>query len=420
MAIVFLVVSVLLAVAVATTYVPIRRDPITGIAFVTGWLTAELAGQLFVVNALVVSLMAWLGETHGPLGHLAVGIDAAAAVGLLGLVALGFLSRSVVAEALGSTPGLPIAMAPQWRQPVWGRWWRIALGVAMPGRNLEWIRNVDYTGDDIKAHRLDIVRPRVMTSGAPVLIWVHGGAWTVGDKREQGRPLMFELAARGWVCVTVNYRLSPKATWPDHITDVMRSIAWVKEHIADYGGDPRFVALSGGSAGGHLAALAALAPDDPAFKVGFEVADTSVDVCVPIYGVLEMTAEKATSGKFGPGLRLLLERQVMKARIAEDRSLFEAASPMHRIHADAPPFFVIHGRNDTLVPVAVPRTFVPALRAVSAQPVAYLELPFAQHAFDVLPSPRSAATVSGIVAFLETVRAQRASMPSAQEKEARG
>ena len=69
-------------------------------------------------------------------------------------------------------------------------------------------------------------------------------------------------------------------------------MAWVKEHIAEYGGDPAFVAVSGGSAGGHLCALLALTAGDPAFQPGFEEADTSVDACVPFYGVMDMTGRR--------------------------------------------------------------------------------------------------------------------------------
>ena len=95
---------------------------------------------------------------------------------------------------------------------------------------------------------------------------------------------------------------------------------------------------------------------------------------------------------------------MFKKKIREHRDEFEAASPQYRIHAAAPPFLVLHGTHDTLVPVAVPRAFVPALRAVSENPVAYVELPFAQHAFDVTASPRTSATTAGVVAFLTAVR----------------
>lgn len=72
--------------------------------------------------------------------------------------------------------------------------------------------------------------------------------------------MMSHLAELGWVCVAINYRHSPRNTWPAHIVDVKRALAWVKAHIAEYGGDPEFIAITGGSAGGHLSSLAALTP----------------------------------------------------------------------------------------------------------------------------------------------------------------
>ena len=96
---------------------------------------------------------------------------------------------------------------------------------------------------------------------------------------------MAHLAEQGWVCVTANYRLSPRATWPDHIVDVKRALAWTKATIAEYGGDPGFVAITGGSAGGHLSSLAVLTSHVTDFQPGFEETDTSVAAAVPLYGV---------------------------------------------------------------------------------------------------------------------------------------
>jgi acetyl esterase/lipase len=207
--------------------------------------------------------------------------------------------------------------------------------------------------------------------------------------------------------VTVNYRLSPKATWPDHIVDVKRALVWVKAHIAEYGGDPSFVAVSGGSAGGHLCALLALSAGDPAFQPGFEDADTSVQACVPFYGVMDMTSSPEAS-RFGHGLVEMLEKSVMKVKESEHPEVYRAASPTFRVRPDAPPFFVLHGQNDTLVPVGTARVFVERLRAVSTQPVAYAELPLAQHAFDVLASLRCQATTSAVGDFLDGARAAHA------------
>jgi acetyl esterase/lipase len=216
---------------------------------------------------------------------------------------------------------------------------------------------------------------------------------------------MQHLASRGWVCFSVDYRLSPRATFPDHVVDVKRAIAWVKAHAHEYGGDPSFVALAGNSAGGHLAALAALTADDPSLQPGFEGEDTRVQACVPFYGIYDF----ANRHGHWPddGMRSLLERFVMKATLAESPHAFDAASPIVHVRADAPPFLIIHGDRDSLVPVAEARRFHEALAAVSKDTVAYAEIPGAQHAFEVFPSRRTAAVVAGATAFVESVWRRR-------------
>src|ERR1035441_10372570 len=93
---------------------------------------------------------------------------------------------------------------------------------------------------------------------APVVLFIHGGSWMMGDKREQGRPMLHEFVRRGWIAVSCNYRLAPRHPWPAQIEDVTRALGWVKKNIATHGGAPERVVVSGGSAGGHLAALMAL------------------------------------------------------------------------------------------------------------------------------------------------------------------
>jgi acetyl esterase/lipase len=188
---------------------------------------------------------------------------------------------------------------------------------------------------------------------------------------------------------------------------VKRALAWVKTHGPSYGADPGFVVLTGGSAGGHLVALAALTANDPRYQPGFEDADTSVSGCVPYYAVYDMEGETGTKAA-RVRRRRLLDRVVMKTT---DDEVYRAASPLAAVRPDAPPFFVIHGRNDTLVPVTEARLFVERLRAISSSPVLYLELPGTQHAFDVFPSIRSAHVVRAVGRFVELLR-HRASQPS--------
>jgi acetyl esterase/lipase len=103
--------------------------------------------------------------------------------------------------------------------------------------------------------------------------------------------------------------------------------------------------------------------------------------------------------------RHLLDRVVMKTK---DDQVYRDASPLAAVREDAPPFLVIHGRNDTLVPVAEARLFVERLRAVSTSPVLYIELPGTQHAFDVFPSIRSAHVVRAVGRFVELLRLRAA------------
>ena len=230
---------------------------------------------------------------------------------------------------------------------------------------------------------------------------MHGGAWIIGNKEEQATPLMAHLADRGWVCVAINYRLSPRATWPDHIVDVKQALAWVKANIADYGGDPDFVAITGGSAGGHLASLAALTPNEPEFQPGFEEADTSVVAAVPFYGVYDFTDRDGTGRA---DMEPILAKYVFKSRRRNDPESWDHASPMSWITPDAPPFMVIHGTNDSLVPVEQARSFVAQLQERSENPVAYVELPGTQHAFEVFDSPRTIYSAGAVHRFLEAIR----------------
>ena len=195
------------------------------------------------------------------------------------------------------------------------------------------------------------------------MIQVHGGGWLAGSRYEQGIPLLNHLASIGWVGFNIDYRLSPQATFPDHIVDVKRAIAWVRENAEELGIDPEMICITGGSAGGHLTALAGLTENDPAYQPGFEDADTSLAAAVPFYGVYDLTN---SNGLYYPQMRdWVLEQIVFKRPFADAEQLYRDASPSFRVHADAPPFLVIHGDRDTLVPVGDARDFVERLRAVS-------------------------------------------------------
>lgn len=402
----FFVVTIVGAVLVLNAFRPFDHEIVIVPSFFAGWYTAEMPVWHIVWQVVATVAFVLAGALRSWPGWAGLVIAGASWVGLVVLAGIGNRSHRVLVRAeeeVGLAPADGVSLPRDGRDTMW-RFPRLVYPLPRPARSMRVIRNIDYDGDGARLHRLDVIhRRRDPPSDAPVLVYIHGGAWVIGDKREQGLPLMHELARRGWVAVTVNYRLSPRATWPDHLVDCKKALAWVHENIARYGGDPGFVAVSGGSAGGHLASMLALTQDEAEFQPGFDHMSTKVNACVSLYGVYDMTGARGTEDE-DRGLVALLERKVFKTRIEDDPGAFEEASPLRRVHRQAPPFFVLHGANDTLVRVAEARRFVAALRAVSGSPVVFAELPYTQHAFDVLPSVRSAHAVAAIVRFLEAVR----------------
>jgi acetyl esterase/lipase len=399
----FLVVAALSALGVLNALRPVRWTPFLLGSFFWAWLVAELAPQAVVITLLWTTGFVLLGGLEGWQGGVALGLVGFVLLGLLRLIRESERAADVADAALSDWPDAPPGQDPPEVEEPTNVFRRFFVPLSFRHPDVERIKDVPY-GEKHRRQRLDVYRRHDCPTGCPTLLQVHGGGWVIGDKREQGRPLMLHLAARGWVCFAPNYGLSPRATFPDHLIDVKRALSFIREHGHEYGADPGFVVVTGGSAGGHLAALAALTQNEPAYQPGFEEADTSVQGCVPYYGVYDLAGETGTKAA-EVRAKHLLERLVFKTR---DREAYAAGSPLTRVRADAPPFLVVHGRNDTLVPVEEARLFVERLREVSGEPVLYLELPGTQHAFDVFPSIRSTHVVRAVGRFAELLRRRHA------------
>jgi len=381
------------------------RGPVAAIpSFAAGWPTGELAPQLLGLTVLDAAVHLARRNQQRGIQPVALTTSALSAVGLVALARSAHASRetidSALTEALGAHYHTELPENATAEQPRWGR----TLAIPFRGRDPEVTRdrNIPYSAEGTR-RLLDIYRPRAGGKQLPVLLQIHGGAWMIGSKDHQGLPLMLHAARNGWLCAAINYPLSPAARWPEHIIAVKRAIAWIRENIADYGGDPDHIAVTGGSAGGHLAALTALSPNEPQFQPGFTTADTTVQACVPLYGVYDFAASSgSTASRFR--LRRILARYVVGRDPDDYREQYVQASPLDRVTAAAPPFFVLHGADDTLVPVTEARRFTEQLRQHSSNPVAYAELSGAQHAFDIFGSIRSTHAVRGIHRFLEYTR----------------
>ena len=392
-----------LAALVANAVRPPRGRRVGFPAFVAGMLVSETAPQVLALAALDVATHVTRGRRAGVRAKAGLALAGASALGLARMVqqsrkvADGFEEALVeglgvdYVEQLDQVPD-PADLATPWR--------RLARPFNFADEGVRVIRNVAYS-DAGRRGELDIYLPagEDAITDAPVLLQVHGGAWTVGDKEHQGRPLMNQMAAKGWVCVAINYRLSPRDAWPAHAIDVKKAIHWIRENIADYGGDPGYIGITGGSAGGHLTALTALTPNTPEWQPGFEDADTSVQLAIPHYGVYDFAGSTGLTNAIGMRDAFLGPR-VMQTTWRDAPDVYEAASPILRITADAPDFFVIHGELDTLVAVEQARLFVAELRRTSRKSVVFAELPGTQHAFDVFHSIRSGHAVRAVDRYL--------------------
>jgi acetyl esterase/lipase len=400
----FLIAAFACLALTANGYRPVRdRRELLIPSFILAWIVSELPLHVLVLYAVATTAFVYGGAVQGATGWSGVAVMAAAAAGLFGFVGPARASRELLDKALreGLGEGYQSGLQPDSAAPKW-------LFTALPFlRVFPGVRqhlNLRYADGAGRFHLLDVYAPVDKRERAAVVLQIHGGGWFTGHKRQQALPMLLQLAARGFVCVSINYRLSPRATWPDHLLDAKLALAWIRRNIAEYGGDPDYVLVTGGSAGGHLAAMVALTANDPRYQPGFEAVDTSVRGCVPFYGVYDFTDRH--KHQRNQTLQRLVAAWVLKKRLADAHDAFLDASPMTHISDKAPPFFVIQGTADTIVSLEEARAFARMMREQSREPVVYAELPGAHHAFEILHSTRTQHVVWAVMRFLEWVCAR--------------
>ena len=342
----------------------IRSGGAGGAGFAVFLMTMTLNEiPLVLLAVFVVSMAVQLQDvTLAPSTWPAVGLAVFVVLGLIWLQARAAGSGVRLAAAVGLDPT-------SFRSR--GVWLG---GIVLPferrRRGVRRLRNLQY-GPDSRAHRLDVYRGAERTGNRPILIHLHGGGFFSGGKSRDGVLLLNQLAAHGWLCLSADYRLRTAGAFPNPLVDTKRVIAWAREHASEYGADPDRIILVGASAGGHLAVSAALTHDRPELQPGFADRDTTVSGVVVLYGFL------------GP------------------RTADPASSPVTLIRPDAPPMLIIHGANDTVVPPAGPHSIATALQGVAPSSVISVELPHAQHSFDLFASVRARMVANAVEAFLD-------------------
>ncbi|OBH49304.1 hypothetical protein A5686_15485 [Mycobacterium sp. E2479] len=306
-------------------------------------------------------------------------------------------SAAIEAAVIDAMKDVPVAITKGLPEPP--RFWPLAIAGAQREKFL-YRSSIPY-GSAVQ-QTLDIWRrPDMHIVGAPVLIFVPGGGWMHSGRFLQGYSLMSEMVRRGWICLSVSYRTAPRHRWPNHIRDVLAAVAWAKRNIVDFGGSPNFVAIAGTSAGAHLAVLAGLAPRDRDFTKELPSDDdTAVDAVVSFYGRYSWI-DRSTPAR--DQFIRFVERVIVGQSLRENPALFNDASPVLRVHADAPPFFVLHGDADRVIPVSEARAFVDRLRAASRSLVAYAEMPGAGHGFDMTNRLAAHYAVASSGLFLDAI-----------------
>ncbi len=182
----------------------------------------------------------------------------------------------------------------------------------------------------------------------PIIVNVHGGAWKSGDKSTINDVFRSKyMANRGYVVMNVNYRLLPEHAVEEQIEDVLGAVAWAKNHAENYGGDPSRVGIMGGSAGGHLAAMAAWAGDDESFEpTGHSRADVSIQAAVIFYGIYDPWSSLDRimgGGKIENAKEFTGEDNPVAAMLAIRR-----LSPDNHIDRDIPPTLLVVGDLDAM------------------------------------------------------------------------
>jgi acetyl esterase/lipase len=253
------------------------------------------------------------------------------------------------------------------------------VGAARPDQTLV------YATVDGHPLALDVYRPIGAAARVPAVVVIHGGGWSADDKGDAPRASAW-LAAHGYAVFDVQYRLAPQPNWQTALGDVKCAIGWVKRHAHEAGVDvdPDRVTLLGRSAGGHLALLAAYAPDDPAQPSSCQaegVGDTRVAAVISYYGFTDLAWAYAN-----PGNRRVFDTRARVANFlggtpATVPERYRLMSPTDRATARAPRTLLIHGGRDRFVDVAHVELLASRLRALGV-PHEVLVIPYAQHAFD--------------------------------------
>ncbi len=211
-------------------------------------------------------------------------------------------------------------------------------------KNILVTRNIEYKNVDSISLQLDLYKLKNLQTPAPVMIFIHGGAWRTG-KRSDYLPYLIDYAKKGYITITVSYRLVKQAIFPAAVQDVNCAVKWIRSNAEEYGIDANKMVLIGGSAGGHLAMMVGYAGNEVLFDEGCSIENTSkVKAVIDLYGPADLTTPYA-QGTYQT-------KDFMGSPYEDNPQLYKLASPKTYISPDDPPTLIFQGTIDSLVPVS--------------------------------------------------------------------
>ncbi len=230
-------------------------------------------------------------------------------------------------------------------------------------------RNITYCTVDGVQLKMDIYYPSSKDGLWPATLYVHGGGWSKGSKSGGAGAVEFEALQRaGFLVAAVNYRLAPEYQFPAMIEDVKCAVRYLRAHASEYNIDPNRIGAYGGSAGGHLVSLLGVTDASAGFDVGEYLDQSSrVQAVADMFGPIDLTIP-------------LDERQEGKVQNIFGGFGLALASPITYVSSDDPPFLILHGEDDPVVPISQSESFFAALQAANV-PAEFVRVANAGHGF---------------------------------------
>ncbi len=232
-------------------------------------------------------------------------------------------------------------------------------------------RNLVYASPGGKDLLLDIYRPEKPSGPLPVVLWVYGGAFRMGSKDDGQTAGALWLTQRGYAVAAFNYRLSPVAKFPAQTYDCKAAVRWLRAHASEYQLDPNRIAAWGASAGGHLSAMlgASGGVTDLEGDLGNPDQSSRVQAVVDFYGPTDflLMDSQAIPGGMKHDPPDSPESELIGGPIQENKEKTARANPITYVNPGDPPFLILHGERDPLVPVGQSAILFDALRKAGVQ-----------------------------------------------------